>query len=145
MAGSKPEGMAGVLPHLSVKNGAAALDFYVRAFNAVIEYQMPADDGKRVLYARLTVNGGVLMLSDDFPEYAGGASQIPAPGAPRGVVLHLQVADVDAAYAQAVAAGADPTMPPEDMFWGDRYGQLRDPFGHIWSLAHTIGAGGKPG
>lgn len=128
----------GVIAYLAVSDGHAAVDFYGRAFGATLIYSQLAEDGKRFLHARLAINGGILMLSDDFPEYNGGQTRTPRPDAPTGVVLHMQVSDCDAVYAQAVAAGATPKMPPADMFWGDRYAQLRDPFGHEWSLAHPL-------
>ena len=138
MSDAMPETPAGVIAYLTVKDGAAAVDFYQRAFGATLQYTAMADDGKRYLHARLLVNGGTLMLSDDFPEYAGGASQAPDPAHPRGIVLHMQVANCDTTFNTAVAAGATARMPPADMFWGDRYAQLVDPFGHVWSLAHAL-------
>ena len=86
------------------------------------------------MHAHLLINGGSLMLSDDFPEYHG---QVDA-GSPIGVVIHLQVPDADAVWARALEAGAEVTMPLEDQFWGDRYGHLRDPFGHRWSIGGPI-------
>ena len=83
--------------------------------------------------AHLIVNGASLMMHDDFPEYTGGA--MPPPS---GVTLHLQVDDTDAWYDRAVAAGAAPHMPPADMFWGDRYAQVTDPFGHTWSIGTPV-------
>ncbi len=116
----------GVYPYLSVTGGKAALAFYAAAFGAVEQYRALADDGERIMHARFTIDGTLMMLSDDFPESRGGA---PAP-APAGVMLHMQVAGADAAWNRAVAAGATARMPLADMFWGDRYGQLTDPFGH---------------
>ena len=121
----------GLTPHLSVGHGHAgkAIEFYVAAFGAVEKVRIPAEDGKRLMHAHLIINNGSLMLADDFPEFHGGGYTPPA-----AVTLHLQVDDVDAWYARAVAAGAVPRMPPEDMFWGDRYAQVDDPFGFTWSL-----------
>ena len=90
-----------------------------------------ADDGERILNSHLGINGGSIMLSDDFPEMHGDANAPP----PAGVVLHLQVDDVDAWFARAVEAGCTVLMPLADQFWGDRYAQVKDPFGHTWSLA----------
>ncbi len=84
-----------------------------------------------------SINGGVFMLSDDFSVQFGGASSTPDALGGTPVTLHLQVEDVDAAWAKAVAAGAIVTMPLADQFWGDRYGQLKDPFGHKWSMAQN--------
>ena len=123
--------VTGLTPHLSVGHGHAtqAVDFYIAAFAAKEMMRMPAEDGKRLMHCHLHINGGSLMLCDDFPEQHGGSYAPPA-----AVTLHLQVDDVDAWYARAVAAGAVPRMPPEDMFWGDRYAQVDDPFGFTWSL-----------
>ena len=104
-----------------------------KAFGATEQARMLADDGVRLMHAHLIVNGASLMMHDDFPEYTGGAM---AP--PSGVTLHLQVDDTDAWYNRAIAAGATPRMPPEDMFWGDRYAQVTDPFGHTWSIGTPV-------
>jgi PhnB protein len=138
MPDNMPATPNGVIAYLTVKDGTAALDFYTKAFGAALQYKQLADDGKRLMHARMQVNGGVLMLSDDFPEYNGGVSMAPDTDRPRGIVLHMQVPDCDTAFSQAVAAGAAGIMPPADMFWGDRYARLRDPFGHVWSLAHAV-------
>lgn len=124
----------GLTPHISVEGGKAAIDFYIRAFGAEVVSQMPAEDGERLMHAHLHINGGSLMLHDHFPEYAGGA---PAPK-PAGVVLHLQVANADAAFQRALDAGASVVMPLADQFWGDRYGQVKDPFGHTWSIGAPL-------
>lgn len=131
---SIPPALHGVMPYLSVTGGKAAIDFYSRAFGATEFSRAPADDGERILNSHLGVNGGSIMLSDDFPEYRGGT---PAP-APSGVTLHLQVDDVDAWFKRAVDAGCTVKMALADQFWGDRYGQLSDPFGHTWSLATAL-------
>lgn len=125
----------GITPHLNIPDGRAAeaIDFYVKAFGAVEAMRMPADDGKRLMHAHLTINGGSLMMHDDFPEYMGGAM---AP--PSGVTLHLQVDDADRWFERATAAGATVTMPIADQFWGDRYGEVKDPFGHKWSIGAPI-------
>ena len=123
--------VGGVIPYLSVTGGKAALDFYAAAFGAVELFRNYANDGERIMHARFTIDGTLIMLSDDFPESRGGA---PAP-APAGIMLHMQVADADAAWNRAVEAGASVRMPLQDMFWGDRYGQLTDPFGHTWTIA----------
>ena len=125
----------GLTPHLAIpdKRGAEAIDFYGKAFGATEQARVLADDGVRLMHAHLTVNGASLMMHDDFPEYTGGAM---AP--PSGVTLHLQVDDTDAWYDRAIAAGATPRMPPGDMFWGDRYAQVIDPFGHAWSIGTPV-------
>ena len=128
----------GVTAHLTIRDGKAAeaIHFYSQAFGA--ESAMDphlADDGKRIMHAHLLINGGHLMLNDDFPEYGGAASP------PGSLTLHLQVSDADAAWDRAIEAGATERMPLADQFWGDRYGQLTDPFGFTWS----IGAPSKQG
>jgi PhnB protein len=123
-----------VAPYLTVAGAAAAIAFYERAFDAVELGRTAAEDGARIRHAALRINGGLVMLSDDFPEFNGGVSRAPAPGRHSGVTIHLDVPDTDAAFARAIAAGAAPLDAPADMFWGDRYARLRDPFGHEWSL-----------
>src|SRR5215210_8018660 len=100
--------VTGLTPHLSIRDGRAAeaIDFYKAAFGAEEQRRVPADDGKRLLHAHLTLNGASLMLADDFPEYHGGK----AGGEPEGVLLHLQVTDADAAFKRATDAGATVTM-----------------------------------
>jgi PhnB protein len=127
-----------VTPHLTVSDGNAAVAFYQQAFAARETNRMEAEDGKRLLHAALALNGGVVMLSDDFPEFNGGQRRAPGPEGGTGVTIHLNVTDVDAAMARAVAAGAITMMAPADMFWGQRYGKVRDPFGHEWSLGGPL-------
>ncbi len=121
----------GVTPHLTIpsRGGQAAIEFYGRAFGAEEIMRMPAEDGERLMHAHLKINGASLMLADEFPEWSGEADITP-----RGVTLHLQVDDPDEWWNRALVAGAIPVMPLEDQFWGDRYGQVRDPFGHTWSI-----------
>lgn len=132
--------LKGVIPHLVVHNGLAALEFYQKALGAEVQFQMPADDGKRLMHASLAVaGGGGFMLCDDFPEYCGGAARAPKnSGAAPGVTLHLNVPDCDAAVKRMADAGAEVVMPPEDMFWGDRYAKVTDPFGHEWSFSSPL-------
>jgi PhnB protein len=132
--------MKGVIPHLTIMGGRAkeAVEFYKRAFQVDGEpMTMPAEDGKRLMHAHLKVNGGDLMLADDFPEYreqhtGQGSSE------PGGATFHQDVSDVDAAHKRAVDAGGKDIMPPTDMFWGQRYGQILDPFGHRWSFGGPV-------
>lgn len=126
-----PEGYHSVTPHLVCADAAAALDFYKQAFGAVELGRMAGPDGK-LMHAELRIGDSRIMLADEFPEY-GSVGPLALKGSP--VVIHLYVEDVDASWQQAAAAGARPIMPPADMFWGDRYGQLQDPFGHRWALA----------
>jgi PhnB protein len=141
--------MPGVIPHLVVKGAARAIDFYKAALGAEELGRHPvgpeflpgaaADDG-RVMHAALRINGATVFLCDDFPDLCGGVSR--APAGPSPVTLHLCVPSADEAIARATAAGATVTMPAEDMFWGDRYGQVVDPFGHAWSFSHPLAAAG---
>jgi PhnB protein len=124
----------GVYPYLTVKGGNAAIEFYKRAFGAAEEFRNLAEDGKRIMHARIRINGFALLLSDDFPEFHGGAESPP----PQGVTIHLEVDNADKWWKRAVDAGAEIKMPLADQFWGDRYGQLRDPFGHSWSIAAPV-------
>jgi PhnB protein len=119
-------------PYLTIAGAKQALTFYERAFGARTGYVQTAPDG-RVIHADLELpNGGVFFLSDDFPEHGGSR----APGQARSAVtIHLELSDVDAVWKTATQAGATVEMPLADQFWGARYGALRDPFGHRWSLA----------
>ena len=135
--------MAGptVIPHLTVNDGEAALAFYEKAFGAKVEVKMPAQDGKRLMHASMSLNGGTVMLADDFPEYKQemtGAAKSPALAGATTVTIHLEVPDADAAFDRAIKAGATTIMKPDNMFWGARYGQLRDPFGHVWSIGGPV-------
>lgn len=134
----------GVIPHLVVDDAAAALDFYATALGASELMRVPAEDGKRLMHAEIMINGAKLYLRDHFPEFASGEG-CSAQGSPRSlggtaVTLHLDVADCDAAVERASAAGATIAMPPTDAFWGARYAQVTDPFGHSWSFAHPLPA-----
>ncbi|MDX1870875.1 VOC family protein [Mycolicibacterium sp. 120266] len=126
-----------VTPHLVVDDAAAAIDFYVRAFGATELGRVPGPDG-RLVHAALTINGSTVMLNDDFPEYNDGKAQNPNALGGSPVTIHLTVTDVEAKFAKAVEAGAQVVMPLEDQFWGDRYGMVRDPFGHQWSLGQPV-------
>ncbi len=128
----RPDSPSGVAPYLTLSDASAAADFYGRAFGAVESGRM-ADKSGRVMHSHLRINGGSVMLSDGFPEH-GHPVQTP-----QAFMLHLAVDDVDAWWARAVAAGAEVVSPLQTMFWGDRYGQLRDPFGVIWSMGAPAG------
>lgn len=121
-----------ITPHLVCEGAADAIAFYKQAFGAVELMRLAGEDG-RVMHAALKIGDSTLMLADDFPQYDGGKGPKALQGSP--VTLHLYSPDVDAAFQQAVDAGAVVRMPPADMFWGDRYSQVTDPFGHHWSIA----------
>jgi PhnB protein len=124
-------------PHLVVDDAAAAIDFYVKAFGATEYGRVPHPDG-RLVHAALDINGSMLMLNDDFPDFNGGKPSTPTALGGTPVTIHLQVPDVEAAFTRAVDAGAVVVAPLEDQFWGDRYGIVRDPFGHQWSLGQPV-------
>jgi PhnB protein len=126
-----PTGMHSLTPHLICDGAAEAIAFYVKAFNAVELSRLPGPNGK-LMHAMLRIGDSTLMLNDEAPDWGMlGPKKLKGSS----IALHLYVEDVDAAFARAVAAGAKVTMPLADMFWGDRYGQLEDPFGHRWSMA----------
>ena len=129
-----PEGNHTVSPYLIIKNAAAAIEFYKKAFGARETMRMPGPDG-RVMHAEIQIGDSMIMICDEMPEY-GTRSPQSLGGTP--VSLFLYVPDVDALFQQAVTAGAKVDMPVADQFWGDRYGKLTDPYGHQWSIAtHT--------
>ncbi|MCC7455811.1 MAG: VOC family protein [Nitrospira sp.] len=126
--------MHSLTPHLVCAGAADAIEFYKKAFDAREGARRPGPDGK-LMHAMLRIGDSALMLVDEMPQW-GALGPKSLKGSP--VTIHLYVQDVDATVAQAVKAGAKVTMPVADMFWGDRYGQLEDPFGHKWSIAtHT--------
>jgi PhnB protein len=133
----QPEVKPLVAPHLVVDDAAAAIDFYVKAFGATEYGRVPHPDG-RLVHAALDINGSMVMLNDDFPEYSDGKSSTPKALGGTPVTIHLQVVDVESAFQRAVDAGATVIAPLEDQFWGDRYGMIRDPFGHHWSLGQPV-------
>lgn len=124
-----PQVKSGVTPYLTVSHAAAAAEFYKRAFNAEEVARMPAPGTEKLCHLHLYINGGSVMLSDPFPEHGCSLRQA------QGYTLHIQVEDdVEDWYRRAVDAGAEVVMPLQLMFWGDRYAQLKDPFGVAWSL-----------
>ncbi|MGZ9099100.1 MAG: VOC family protein [Brevundimonas sp.] len=128
----------GVAPHLTIpsRGGQAAIEFYTRAFGAEELRRHMAEDGERLMHAYLVINGGPVMLNDEFPEFSGEQDIVP-----KGVTIHLQVDDADEWWNRAILAGGVPLFPIADQFWGDRYGQLRDPFGHTWSIGSPLRTG----
>ncbi|MGC4096414.1 MAG: VOC family protein [Nitrospira sp.] len=129
-----PDGMHTVTPHLVCNGAADAIEFYKKAFGAVELGKVPGPEGK-LLHAVIRIGDSAVMLVDEFPDHnALGPKSLK--GSP--VTIHLYVQDVDAVFNQAIAAGAKSTMPVTDMFWGDRYGLLEDPFGHHWSVATHV-------
>ena len=126
-----PQGFRTVTPYLVCAGAPDAIEFYKKAFGAVELMRLPTPEGK-LLYASVQIGDSIVMLNDEFPEMG---SLGPKARNGSSVAIHLFVADADAAFARAVNAGATVKMPLQDMFWGDRYGLLEDPFGHSWSIA----------
>jgi len=129
-----PAGMHTITPHLVCADANGAIDFYLKAFDAVECLRMPGADGK-LMHGAIRIGDSMLMLGEEVPAW-GSLGPNALNGTP--VVLALYVPDVDASVAKAVAAGCTITMPVMDMFWGDRYGQIKDPYGHRWSLATHV-------
>lgn len=127
-----PEGFNTLSAHIVVRDCGKAIDFYKTAFGAEEVMRMPGPGGQGVMHAELKIGDSTLMLCDEFPDMGACAPQ-KFGGTP--VTLHLYVNDADALFNKVVAAGATVKMPVTDMFWGDRYGKVTDPFGHEWSIA----------
>jgi uncharacterized glyoxalase superfamily protein PhnB len=125
---AQPEVLGGLTPYLQVDGAAKASDFYVKAFAAKEVARHPLDEQGRTMHIHLYVNGSSLMLSDAYPEYGHALEK------PQAFNLTLQVKDIDSWWKRAVDAGVTVVMPLQDMFWGARYGQLRDQFGVLWSM-----------
>jgi PhnB protein len=123
-----------LIPYLVVSDAAGAIEFYKLAFGAIELTRHTAGASEQIAHAHLLVNGGSVMLSDDFSGMMGGTSVTPEALGGSPITLHLVLEDVDTFWARAVAAGALVKMELADQFWGDRYGQLVDPYGHVWSL-----------
>lgn len=129
-----PEGVHTLTPHLVCAGAAEAIEFYKKAFGATEMMRMPGPDG-RLMHASVKIGDSMLMLVDEMPEW-GALGPKALKGSP--VTIHVAAPNVDEVFAQAVASGATVKMPVADMFWGDRYGVLVDPFGHEWSIATRI-------
>ncbi len=130
-----PDGFQTITPHITVRDVVKAIEFYKTAFGAETVGIMYMPDKKTVMHAQIKIGNSPLMMAEEAPQW-GSASPLMLGNSP--VILHLYVKDVDASFKQAVQAGATPKMPPMDMFWGDRYSQVVDPFGHRWSIATHI-------
>jgi PhnB protein len=129
-----PDGMHSITPYIICADASEAITFYKNAFNAIELMRLPGPDGK-LMHACVQIGDSQLMLAEENPKW-GALGPKTLKGSP--ITIHLQVENADETMAQAVAAGAKITMPLADMFWGDRYGQVEDPFGHRWSIAtHT--------
>jgi PhnB protein len=127
-----PEGMHTITPHLVVKGASQAIEYYKKAFGAVELVRMCSPGGDSIMHAQLRIGDSPLFLVDEHP---GMGCRGPEIGSGSPVTIHLYVEDVDSVFKAALEAGAKQIMPPADMFWGDRWGKLVDPFGHEWSVA----------
>lgn len=130
----RPASTLSLIPHLCCAGAADAIDFYRRAFGAVELMRMPGPQGK-LMHAEMQIGQARFMLADEFPEW-GNLGPKSLKGSP--VTVHFYVDDVDTVFQTAVNAGATVRMAPQDMFWGDRYGALEDPYGHLWSIATHV-------
>lgn len=138
MSNSNPEQFDGIIPHLVCSSAPDAIEFYKKAFGAEEQMRLPEPGGERLMHACIRIGEQFVFLADEFPEYCDGASRNPTALGGTPVTMHRKVEDCDAAFQQAVDAGATPRMPPADMFWGDRYAVVVDPFGHCWSFATHV-------
>ena len=126
------DGHRTVVPYLTLSNAAEAIEFYKKAFGAVDQGRMTGPGGQGIMHAEIKIGDSLLFLADEFH---GMGNPSPKTIGATTVSIHLNVEDIDAVFARAVEAGATAQMPPADMFWGDRFGKLIDPFGHSWSLS----------
>ena len=130
-----PEGMHTITPHLIVRDATRAIDFYRKAFMAEVRGVHHAPDNK-VMHAELMIGNSMLFLADEFPGM--GTCSAPQTLGGTSITLNIYTNNVDQLFNQAVSAGATVIMPLMNQFWGDRYGQLKDPFGHTWALGQHI-------
>ena len=129
-----PNGMHTVTPHIVCADGAKAIDFYKKAFNAEEMMRVLGPDGK-LMHGCIKIGDSMLMLADEYPEWNSfGPKSLKGTS----VTIHLYVEDADSQFNQAVAAGCTERMPVTDMFWGDRYGVVEDPYGHQWAIATHV-------
>ncbi len=126
------------IPHLIVSDGLAALKFYKEVFGAEEGHNMMAQDGQRLMHGEMTLDGHVLFVSDEFTRAEGGTCQKPETLGGTSVRVTLMTDDADGVFQRATERGAEVLMPPQDMFWGARYGQFRDPFGHVWGVNQLL-------
>lgn len=135
MTKARPEGYQSITPMLVLKDARKAIEFYKRAFGAVERYVMPGPDGKGVMHAEIMIGDSIIMMGEESPNEPCKSAET-AGGSP--VSFYIYVEDVDKAFQKALDAGCVMKMPVQEMFWGDRFGSLNDPFGYNWGLAtHT--------
>ena len=131
---ANPAGQRTVTPYLVIDGASKAIEFYKRAFGAKEVNRSPMPDGS-IMHAAIRIGDSIIMVSNEFP---GGDSKSPTSAGSTTVNLHINSKDVDKLWNQALNAGAKPTLPLENQFWGERYGKLQDPFGHIWSVSMPV-------
>jgi PhnB protein len=131
-----------VVPHIVVDNATEALSFYEKAFGAEVlsKHTMPAPDG-RTMHSEVKIFESLFFVVDDFPDWRGGKKSTPTALGGSSCTFHFSVEDVDAVHAKAVKAGCRSKMDPSDQFWGDRYGQVTDLFGHEWAFSTPLKGG----
>jgi PhnB protein len=122
-----------VVPYLTVRGASEAIAWYTRGLGAEVVVRMPVEGSDKLMHCELRINGGVVYMSDDFPEYGSSLGD-----GPRGVTVFLAVDDADRWYNRAIEAGATVRMEIADQFWGDRFGEVVDPFGHGWAFASPL-------
>jgi len=127
-----PDGYSTATPTLTVREAAKAIEFYKRAFDAQEIFRFPSPDGKTIMHAEIKIGNSIIMLNDEFPQMD---CRSPQSIGGTGSSIFLYVNDADATFNKAVSAGAKPLMPLMDAFWGDRFGSVQDPYGHVWSIA----------
>jgi uncharacterized glyoxalase superfamily protein PhnB len=125
---ANPQTRGGLVAYLQVDGATRAAEFYSRAFGAEVAAAHPVDDKGRTMHVHLYINGTSLMMGDAYPEHGHPLQKA------QGFSLMLPVNDIDSWWQRAIEAGCESVMPVQEMFWGDRYGQLRDPFGVLWAL-----------
>jgi len=128
-----PEGYHSISPSLTCKNAARAIEFYKSVFGATEVMRMPGPEGK-IMHAELKIGDSIIFINDEIP----GMAEAPAPGVTPSLFMFLYTEDVDSVYNRAVSMGSMVVMPLENMFWGDRYGKVMDPFGHQWGIAQHV-------
>ena len=130
-----PAGYRSVTPSLTFKNSVTAIEFYKQAFGAKVLEVMPGPDGRNTMHATIQIGNSIVMMGDENPGQTCKSAETLGSSP---ISLYVYVSDADAVFKQAVAAGGTAMMPMADMFWGDRAGQIKDPFGYSWMIAtHT--------
>lgn len=135
MSSSIPSGYNTLSPYIIVKNAAEAIEFYKKAFGATEVTRLENPQGGGIMHAALQIGNSTLMMSEENIEW-GHPSPLSLKGTP--VSIHVYVNNVDEAFPKAIQAGATEVMPVQEMFWGDRFGSLKDPYGHVWSMATKV-------